>query len=85
MDGQPRAGAREPYDGIGRAVAEPTARKGHTPVGVARSAPRSVPGGFYEADLADGAVTGRVLDEVLAAGPVDGVGVVRPAPVGRPI
>ncbi|MEU9976281.1 SDR family oxidoreductase [Streptomyces sp. NPDC051014] len=73
--------------GIGRAVAERLAREGHVPVGVARSAPRSFPGEFYAADLSDRALTGRVLGEVLAAGPVDGVvnnvGVVRPAPVGE--
>lgn len=73
--------------GIGRALAEQLAEEGHAPVGIARSAPRSFPGEFYAADLADRAVTDQVLGEILGAGPVDAVvnnvGEVRPAPVGQ--
>ncbi|MFJ4467093.1 SDR family oxidoreductase [Streptomyces sp. NPDC089424] len=73
--------------GIGRALAEQLAGEGHTPVGVARSAPPSFPGEFHEADLADRAATDQVLGAVLGAGPVDAVvnnvGMVRPAPVGE--
>lgn len=56
-------------------------------MGVARSAPRSFPGEFHEAGLADRAATGRLLADVPAAGPVDAVvdnvGAVRPAPLGE--
>ncbi|MEU6345921.1 SDR family oxidoreductase [Streptomyces sp. NPDC046977] len=73
--------------GIGRALAEQLAEEGHTPVGIARSAPSSFPGEFHAADLADRAVTDRVLAEVLGTGPVDGVvnnvAAVRPAPIGK--
>lgn len=73
--------------GIGRALAEQLAGEGHTPVGIARSAPASFPGEFHEADLADRAATDDVLGEVLGAGPVDAVvnnvGMVRPAAVGE--
>ncbi|MGW1726237.1 SDR family oxidoreductase [Streptomyces sp. NPDC002306] len=73
--------------GIGRALAEQLAEEGHAPVGIARSAPRSFPGEFYAADLADRAVTDQVLGEILGAGPVDAVvnnvGQVRPAPLGQ--
>ncbi|MCX4514765.1 SDR family oxidoreductase [Streptomyces sp. NBC_01619] len=73
--------------GIGRALAEELAGDGHTPVGIARSAPQSFPGEFHEADLADRAATDQVLRDVLDAGPVDAVvnnvGTVRPAPVGE--
>jgi NAD(P)-dependent dehydrogenase (short-subunit alcohol dehydrogenase family) len=73
--------------GIGRALAEQLAGEGHTPVGIARSAPQSFPGEFHEADLADRAATDQVLREVMGAGPVDAVvnnvGMVRPAPVGE--
>ncbi|MFE3162835.1 hypothetical protein [Streptomyces sp. NPDC059224] len=54
-------------------------------MGVARSAPRSFPGEFHEAGLADRTATGRLLADVPAAGPVDAVvhnvGAVRPAPL----
>ncbi|MGW7543691.1 SDR family NAD(P)-dependent oxidoreductase [Streptomyces sp. NPDC054770] len=73
--------------GIGRALADQLAEAGHTPVGIARTAPPSFPGEFCEADLADRAATDQVLGTVLAAGPVDAVvnnvGSVRPAPVGE--
>ncbi|MFD9004175.1 SDR family oxidoreductase [Streptomyces sp. NPDC059582] len=73
--------------GIGRALAEQLAEEGHTPVGIARSAPQSFPGEFHETDLADRAATDQVLGAVLEAGPVDAVvnnvGSVRPAPVGK--
>ncbi|MFD8819089.1 SDR family oxidoreductase [Streptomyces sp. NPDC059627] len=73
--------------GIGRALADQLAEAGHTPVGIARTAPPSFPGEFHEADLADRAATDRVLGTVLSAGPVDAVvnnvGSVRPAPVGE--
>ncbi|MGW1540042.1 SDR family oxidoreductase [Streptomyces sp. NPDC002309] len=72
--------------GIGRALAEQLAGEGHTPVGIARSAPRTFPGEFHEADLSDRAATDEVLGEVLGAGVVDAVvnnvGMVRPAAVG---
>ncbi|WP_037767347.1 SDR family oxidoreductase [Streptomyces sp. 142MFCol3.1] len=72
--------------GIGRALAEQLAEDGHTPVGIARSAPRFFPGDFHEADLADRVATDQVLGEVMSAGPVEAVvnnvGVVRAARVG---
>lgn len=73
--------------GIGRALAEQLAEDGHAPVGIARSAPRSFPGEFFAADLADRTATDQVLGEVMGAGPVDAVvnnvAAVRPAPVGE--
>lgn len=73
--------------GIGLAVSERLARFGHLPVGLARAAPSTYPGEFHQADLSDRADTARVLDGVLATGPVDAVvnnvGLVRPAPLGE--
>ncbi|MEU8945673.1 SDR family oxidoreductase [Streptomyces sp. NPDC048489] len=73
--------------GIGRALAEQLAEEGHTPVGIARTAPHSFPGEFHEVDLADRTATDRMLREVTGAGTVDAVvnnvGMVRPAPVGE--
>ncbi|OBF36226.1 short-chain dehydrogenase [Mycobacterium sp. ACS1612] len=59
--------------GIGRAVADRLAAAGHTPIGLARTAPAEFPGEFYEADLADRAATAEVLDRILESGAVDGV------------
>jgi NAD(P)-dependent dehydrogenase (short-subunit alcohol dehydrogenase family) len=59
--------------GIGRAVADRLAAAGHTPIGLARTAPAEFPGEFYEADLTDRAATAEVLDRIVAGGRVDGV------------
>jgi 3-oxoacyl-[acyl-carrier protein] reductase len=59
--------------GIGRAVADRVAQAGNIPVGLARTRPATFPGEFHEADLADRAATAKVLDAVLAAGPIDAV------------
>ncbi|QPC42390.1 SDR family oxidoreductase [Kaustia mangrovi] len=51
--------------GIGRAIADYLAERGHTVVGLARSAPGGdFPGHFIHADLADEAATRAALDEV---------------------
>jgi 3-oxoacyl-[acyl-carrier protein] reductase len=59
--------------GIGRAVAERVAQAGNTPVGLARTRPAGFPGEFHEVDLADRAATAKVLEAVVAAGPIDAV------------
>src|SRR5215212_4978122 len=59
--------------GIGRAVADRVAQAGNIPVGLARTEPATFPGEFYQVDLADRAATAEVLDEVIAAGPIDAV------------
>jgi NAD(P)-dependent dehydrogenase (short-subunit alcohol dehydrogenase family) len=59
--------------GIGRAVADRVAEAGNIPVGLARSEPSDFPGEFYEVDLADRAATAKVLEAVIAAGPIDAV------------
>lgn len=73
--------------GIGLATARRLADAGHHPIGLARTAPEGFPGGFYPVDLSDRTATANALDEVLAAGDVDGVvnnvGLVRPAPLGE--
>ena len=59
--------------GIGRAVADRLAAAGHTPVGLARTAPEEFPGEFYEVDLADREATARVLDKIVERGRIDAV------------
>jgi len=59
--------------GIGRAVADRLAAAGHTPVGLARTAPEEFPGEFYEVDLADREATARVLDKIVESGRIDAV------------
>jgi len=59
--------------GIGRAVADRLAAAGHTPVGLARTAPEEFPGEFYEVDLADRKATARVLDKIVESGRIDAV------------
>ena len=72
--------------GIGSALANMLADRGHHPVGIARAAPLEFPGAFITADLADRGQTSDALTEALAAGPVDAlvnnVGLVRPARLG---
>jgi 3-oxoacyl-[acyl-carrier protein] reductase len=57
--------------GIGLAVATHLAEAGHHPVGLARHQPPGFPGQFQQVDLSDREATGRGLDAVLEAGPVD--------------
>ncbi|MGT2427435.1 SDR family oxidoreductase [Amnibacterium kyonggiense] len=59
--------------GIGRTLSDRLAALGHTPVGLARSAPAEFPGEFHEVDLADRGSTDSALQSVLASGPVDAV------------
>jgi 3-oxoacyl-[acyl-carrier protein] reductase len=59
--------------GIGRAVAERVAHAGDIPVGLARTRPAEFPGEFHEVDLADRVATAKVLEAVVAAGPIDAV------------
>ncbi len=73
--------------GIGRALASQLAEQGHTPIGLARTAPADFPGPFWAVDLADGDDTKRALDEITTAHRVDAVvnnvGLVRPALLGH--
>jgi 3-oxoacyl-[acyl-carrier protein] reductase len=58
--------------GIGRAVAERAARRGHLVIGIARHAPTdSFPGKFMPCDLADRSDTQRVLDDITGEFDVD--------------
>ncbi|MGA1346655.1 MAG: SDR family NAD(P)-dependent oxidoreductase, partial [Ilumatobacteraceae bacterium] len=59
--------------GIGLGTAHRLAARGDVPIGIARTAPADFPGEFHVADLADRDATERAMEEVLAAGPVDGV------------
>jgi 3-oxoacyl-[acyl-carrier protein] reductase len=59
--------------GIGRAVADRLAAKGHEPIGLARSAPADFPGQFHEVDLADRDATATTLAQIVSAGAVDAV------------
>jgi 3-oxoacyl-[acyl-carrier protein] reductase len=52
--------------GIGRAAADALAEEGWTVIGVARSAPRSFPGEFIAADLADQDQTAALANELAA-------------------
>ena len=62
------------------------AANGHTPVGLARTAPDDFPGDFFTVDLADRDATSDALHDVLASGPIDGVlnnvGIVNPQALG---
>ncbi|MGA1035939.1 MAG: SDR family oxidoreductase [Ilumatobacteraceae bacterium] len=72
--------------GIGHATAVRLAANGHTPVGLARTAPDDFPGDFFTVDLADRSATSDALHDVLASGPIDGVlnnvGIVNPQELG---
>ncbi len=72
--------------GIGYATAVRMAANGHTPVGLARTAPDDFPGEFFTVDLADRDATDNTLRDVLAGGPIDGVlnnvGIVNPQELG---
>ncbi|QRP47687.1 SDR family oxidoreductase [Amycolatopsis sp. FDAARGOS 1241] len=72
--------------GIGRTLADRLAAEGHHPIGLARTAPPDFPGDFHVADLADVDATAAALDEIVAAGAVDGlvnnVGTAKLAPLG---
>jgi 3-oxoacyl-[acyl-carrier protein] reductase len=72
--------------GIGLAVSQLLAERGHRPVGLARTAPPDFPGEFETVDLADRTATEEAAKAVLARGAVDGlvnnVGLVRPAMLG---
>lgn len=59
--------------GIGRAVADRVADAGHTPVGLARTAPVDFPGEFHVADLADRVATAATLRDIVSNGRVDAV------------
>jgi 3-oxoacyl-[acyl-carrier protein] reductase len=72
--------------GIGRACAERLAQAGHRVVGLARTAPDDgFPGEFVEVDLGDPVATAKVLDDLVARHPFNGlvnnVGTVRPVPL----
>jgi len=59
--------------GIGRATADALAEQGWTVIGVARSTPRSFPGEFISADLADREQTGALANALAARGNVLGI------------
>ena len=73
--------------GIGFATAQQMANNGDVPIGLARTQPDDFPGEFFSVDLSDRSSTQSVLDEVLAAGAIDGVlnnvGIVRPGNIGE--
>lgn len=69
--------------GIGFALSQRLAASGHQVIGIARNAPaQSFPGHFVALDLADSAGFKRVLEDITAQFPLDGVinnvGLVRP-------
>jgi 3-oxoacyl-[acyl-carrier protein] reductase len=59
--------------GIGRAVADPLAKRGWSVIGVARSSPGHFPGVFIEADLADQNQTDVLAKDLAARGDVFGI------------
>jgi 3-oxoacyl-[acyl-carrier protein] reductase len=59
--------------GIGRAAADALAEQGWTVIGVARSAPRSFPGEFISANLADRGQTGALANALAARGNIFGI------------
>ena len=73
--------------GIGFATAQQMANNGDVPIGLARTQPDDFPGEFFPVDLSDRSLTQSVLDQVLAAGAIDGVlnnvGIVRPGNIGE--
>jgi 3-oxoacyl-[acyl-carrier protein] reductase len=59
--------------GIGFATAQQMAANGDTPIGLARTQPDDFPGEFFPVDLSNRSSTQAVLDEVVAAGAIDGI------------
>jgi 3-oxoacyl-[acyl-carrier protein] reductase len=59
--------------GIGHAAADALVEEGWSVIGVARASPRSFPGQFIEADLADHKQTQALADDLAARGNVFGI------------
>lgn len=71
--------------GIGTAIAQDLARRGHRVVGLARTRPEAFDGAFYPVDLADPAATAAALEAITAKHQVlrlvNNAGIARIAPV----